>query len=258
MTIDKIFPNPTVKQVLFQVRFPNLFYLENKIGDLQMRVMDRFPESSLLHRRQIVFADLGPDSEISDIPRDSAEALGAKVWQFKSPQKFVLNITSNSLDITSEYHKSYNLEGGDKFRDIIQFVVGCFLAVAPIPVFERIGLRYIDECPILEKNNATLCAYYNTTFPVGRFDIADAIEMEFKTVVHRNGSSMRYSESLVKIENTDQYKLIMDFDGARGRIEANKYLEVLDSLHILISDEYEKSIKQPLIDYMSQPKVAEK
>jgi len=45
MQINEVFPNPTVKQVIFQIRFPNLFYLESKIGEYQLKIMQRFPES---------------------------------------------------------------------------------------------------------------------------------------------------------------------------------------------------------------------
>jgi len=34
--------------------------MESKIGDFQMKIMKEFPESALLFRRQIVFADIGP------------------------------------------------------------------------------------------------------------------------------------------------------------------------------------------------------
>ena len=39
--MGEIYPNPTVKRVIFQARFPNLFYLESKIGDLQLLVKVR-------------------------------------------------------------------------------------------------------------------------------------------------------------------------------------------------------------------------
>ena len=31
MAINEVFPNPTVKKVIFQIRFPNLFFIESKI-----------------------------------------------------------------------------------------------------------------------------------------------------------------------------------------------------------------------------------
>lgn len=52
MVIGEVFPNPTVKQVVFQITFPHLFYMEQKIGELQVKIMRMFPKSSLLYRRQ--------------------------------------------------------------------------------------------------------------------------------------------------------------------------------------------------------------
>ena len=48
MSINEIFPKPTVTQVIFQIRFPNLFFIENKIGDLQLKIMKEFPHSKLI------------------------------------------------------------------------------------------------------------------------------------------------------------------------------------------------------------------
>jgi hypothetical protein len=56
MPLAEVFRNPTVKQVAFEIKFPNLFFIESKIGDLQMIIMDKFPESALLFQRQIMFA----------------------------------------------------------------------------------------------------------------------------------------------------------------------------------------------------------
>ena len=49
--MPEIFSNPTVKKVIFQIRFPNLFFIENKIGDFQLKIMGMFPESKLIFRR---------------------------------------------------------------------------------------------------------------------------------------------------------------------------------------------------------------
>ena len=59
MVINEIFPNPTVKTVVFQIRYPNLFYIENKIGEIQLKLMKEFPESALLYRQRILLADVG-------------------------------------------------------------------------------------------------------------------------------------------------------------------------------------------------------
>jgi hypothetical protein len=73
--------------------------------------MERFPQSALLIRKQVVFADLGPEVRLQDIQNDltNEQEMGRKIWQFKSEKNFQLNVLSNSLDITSKYYKTYNL-----------------------------------------------------------------------------------------------------------------------------------------------------
>lgn len=249
MAIKEIFTNPTIKQVIFQMRFPNLFYIENKIGDFQQRIMERFPKSSLVYRRQILFADIGPEAKLESLPMPNKEETGQKMWQFSTADdKVKLNIMSSSLDINSSYHKTYRLGDKDKFRDIIKLVSDNFLDLIPIPTITRLGLRYIDQCPLPSKDNDTFKSYYNSVFPIERFNMADVNEMNFKAVVRRGEYNMMYIESLK--EEKGNYSLILDFDGFAADIPSSRCLEVLDSLHDLISEEYEKTIKDPVYEYM--------
>jgi len=251
MVITEVFPNPTVKQVAFELRYPNLFYLENKIGDFQIKIMKEYPISNLLYRRKILLADLGPKGDFKPVDEES----GKKVWEFKSDKKITLNITTNSLVMVSEHHKTYNLEGADKFRDAIDFVLKSFIDVMAIPLIKRIGLRYIDECPLPSKDNATFKAYYNSVFPIDRFDIADVKEMFFRTTCKRGDFNITYMETLVK--DADKYKFILDFDGFANNIQADNCLGVTDELHRIISTEYERTIKEPVYEYMKEGRVNE-
>ena len=249
MPINEVFPNPTVKQVIFQIRFPNLFYIESKIGEFQMRIMEQFPESSMLFRQQLVFADIGPNTKVEEVAAQTKEQGGKKIWQFNSPQKMKLNVLTDSLDLTSQFHKTYKNPGAPyKFRDAIEFVLNNFFEVTQIPVIHRIGLRYIDECPVVERNNEVFQAYYNTTFPVERFAIEDVDEMVFKSVIRRGEYRVRYVEALQPIDKGA--KLILDFDAYKMNVPAEDCLTATDSLHDIISEEYEKTIKAPVFDYM--------
>jgi len=251
MSINEIFDNSTVKQVIFQIRFPNLFYMESKIGDLQVRIMQEFPESSLIERRKVIFADIG--TNLKPLEDDLDKETGRKIWQFKSPKDFQLNVLSNSLDITSQHHKTYNLGDDDKFRDIIKFVLDTFLKVTAIPIINRIGLRYVDECPVPSKDNKSYKSYYNSAFPLNRFNLADAEEMVSIVKTKRGKHYLRYMESLQKVDN--EYKLILDFDGYAINIKPPEiYLDITDELHAIISDEFEKTIKEPVYEYMRKPK----
>jgi uncharacterized protein (TIGR04255 family) len=247
--IEEVFPNPTVKQVIFQIKYPNLFYIENKIPEMQLKIMEKFPASELRYSRVFSFGEAGPDVDIEEIKEKvREEERNQKIWTFRSPQNFELNILSSSLSITSRYHKTYNLEGGDKFRDIIIFAVGSFLDIVAVPIISRIGLRYIDECPIESKDNKTFRSYYNSAFPIDRFSIENAEEMNFRVTSKIGDYYLNYGESLRKKNN--EYILGLDFDGYTKDIEPKEYLEVTDRLHEMISKEFEKTIKEPLKEYM--------
>ena len=248
MPIDHIFPSPTVKTVAYEVKFPNLFYLESKIGDLQLKLIEQFPESSVFLRRQIMIGDsTAPEMQNQNIEDNTV----IKVWQFKSPMNYLVNIQSNSIVISSEFHKTYNLGTENKFRDVIIQVVDAFLELTKIPSFTRVGLRYVDECPIAEKNNESFLSYYNSALALNRFNIADATEMGSRTVVKKDNSFLIYAEMLQQVSE-NEWKLILDFDGFQEKVNTADYLAVTDNLHDLVSAEFETSIKEPVIQLMEQ------
>ncbi len=250
MKINEVFPNPTVKQVIFQIRYPNLFFIENRIGDFQIKIMKEFPDSSFFVRRNMMVIDTGTDEKIEDLSKQIGIEPTKKMWQFKSKNGTVLNIMSDSLDISSKSHKTYSLGDGETFRNIIKLVVDSFLEITKIPLLERIGLRYIDECPLPIKNNKTFKSYYNSAFSTQRFDLETVEIMDLKTTVAKDRKFLTYGERLIKVN--DDYKLILDFDGFSTSIDSTTYLEITDSLHDLILKEYGNSINKPVIEYMRQ------
>lgn len=175
MTINEVFSNPTVVGVIFQIKFPSLFFIETKIGELQSQLMKEFPESRLLIRRQTVMVEHTDKEKIELDLKDAADSFVSKIWEFSSPKGYKLNISNNALDLISEPHLTYkNEEAEHRFRDIIKLVVDNFLNLTNLPVIKRIGLRYIDKCPIASRNNITFKRWYNTTLPLNRFSLKDA------------------------------------------------------------------------------------
>ena len=64
----------------FYIRFSNLFMIENKIGEYQTRIMDKFPDSSFTVRRELIFADIGPEFTFEEIkPQETIG--GRKIWK---------------------------------------------------------------------------------------------------------------------------------------------------------------------------------
>jgi uncharacterized protein (TIGR04255 family) len=242
----EIFKNSTVKQVVFEIRYANLFYIESKIGDIQLELMEMFPETALLFRRQIVFSASGSQPHKHSGEEEAPDA--KKIWSFKNDRGFELNISSDSLNITSSLHKTYDKEGGERFRDIIWLVVDTFLRHVNLPVINRIGFRYIDECPLPERKNEKFIELFNSCLPVERFPIEESAEMDFKTVVKVGNYFLRYVESLQVVG--DRNFLILDFDGFANHIKSADFLKVTDELHEIICAEFYRTLKKPFLEYM--------
>ena len=83
MAINEVFPNPTVKQVIFQVRFPNLFYLDSRMGEFQLKVMKDFPKSSLALTRQIFIAEGVQLPEVSKGQGEAQPQEIGKIWNLE-------------------------------------------------------------------------------------------------------------------------------------------------------------------------------
>lgn len=246
-TNGEIFPRSTVDKVIFQIRYPNLFYIESRIGEMQLDLIKLLPETALMHRRQFLIGDVPSNSKLEIDESNAHEVL--KIWQFKNKKGFELNITSNSLDITSSLHKSYNKGEEDNFRDVIEQVVSVFLKHINIPLMNRIGFRYIDICPLPSRDNNTFNSLYNSCLPIDRFPIENTTEMDFKTVVNHGDYKLRYAESLVQDEK-GKTKLILDFDGFSEDIISEDYIKVTDDLHDIICNQFFETIKAPIVEYM--------
>ena len=114
------------------------------------------------------------------------------------------------------------------------------------------GLRYIDRCPVPSKNSSAFQDYYNTTFPLERFPLEDAIFMDFKARVRKDGHFLTFRE-FVDCSGYDP-SLVMDFDGHSQNVEAENYLTVCDDLHDLILAVWKQSIKEPVYEHMRKEK----
>jgi len=252
MATREVYPNPTVKRVIFQILFPNLFSMERLIGDYQVKIMAQFPRSGLLVRRNVVIAEVGSRAQFENIADDDKLAV-RRIWNFKSEKGIDLNVQNDSLDISSTLHKTYdNPKEDNRFRDTIEYAVGQFLEVTQIPKLVRIGLRYIDECPVPAKKTKDFHTYYNTTLPLKRFPVENALQLAFQARIKKGNRCLRFVESFEDVGG--ELKLTLDFDGYAEGVPAREYLTVTDELHELILKEYEASIKEPVRQYMRKKK----
>lgn len=251
MTINEVFPNPVVKQVIFQIRFPHLFFLPDLIGTFQVKIMDRFPESSQHIRRAVFFTDQADQEKLAELAQQAPDEEARQMWQFRSKEGVQLNLTTSSLSLESTSHKTYRLGKEEHFRDLIELACRHFFELTGLPLVTRVGLRYVDNCPI-PADLSQFDAYYNTAFPLARFPLGQSRDMTFKTVITRDDCKLRYVESLQDSE--EKRTLVLDFDAWTEKVGAGQILSVTDKLHDIISAEFESTVKDPVYDYMRQPR----
>ncbi len=245
MSVDEVFPNPTVKQVVFQIRFPSLFYIETKIGEYQFAIMSSFPKSEVVFQRQVVFGEVAQSDASNKIPGGDLR----KIWKFTSDSGVQVEVQNDSLTISSEHHSSYASGVPDKqFRAVISFAVDKFLDATPVPVLSRIGLRYIDHCPVTSMTNRSFRRLYNSCVPSGRFPIEGTTEAAVSVVVNlKDGYGLIYKEQL----EAETPKLIVDIDAYHGTLSnPREYLAIADELHAITSREFWLTAKEPLKDFM--------
>ncbi len=242
----EVFPHPTVKQVIFQIRFPKLFFLQSKIGDLQLTLMSRFPKSESVVQRALIMAQ-GSSESIQELLKDRPSDEDERIWRFEDDQGVIIEVKLDALTVVSSKHTSY-LHQPYSFRDTLTFVIEAFLKHAPLPTIARVGFRYVDECPFPSLTNDCFRRYFNTCLPVDRFRVEHCTEMVCRSIRAGVDGSIRYAEAIV-VRGT-QNVLLIDMDAFAEGVPATAIIATADKLHAVVRQEFEATIKEPVLAYM--------
>jgi uncharacterized protein (TIGR04255 family) len=244
----EVFKKPSVVEVVFEIRFPQLFNIEQKISDFQLEIMDDFPLSDQIYEQSVQIPSEKPLSPLSSIGNVTLN------WQFQSSnQETIIILKSNRLNIISKEYKSYNHPDYPKFRDVIQNIVSKFLTLVPIKKFERIGLRYIDICPLDQKTNEYFEKFYRPNFDINQFKVEDIIENLSFVRIKREPHNLLF-KSGIRTDDKGIYIYFMDFDGYSLNVPSEKFLEVTDDLKRIIYQVYFDNITENFKNYMREDK----
>jgi len=203
--------------------------------------MDDFPKSSQIFEHAFAIDEKGiaiKDNE-NPIPR----------WHFENESgKTKITIHSNKLNIISNEYKSYNHPSEKKFRDIIEKIVTLFIKQVPIKNFTRLGIRYIDHCPLEKLENEYFKNFYTPLFDIDRYKLEDILENRMLFRVRKNDYQLLFQSAIREID--DSYKYIIDFDGYAINVEASNFINVTDDLKRLIKKEFFSNITENFKEYM--------
>jgi uncharacterized protein (TIGR04255 family) len=247
MAAKEVFPTPLVKQVAFEVRFPNLFFIEGRIGEFQVQVMKDFPQSELVHRRNFMLLTGNAENPQAQELAKQQSADIEKIWQFKAESGVRLEISIRNLVLVSEKHSSYG-EGENSFRSIIEKTVSEFFKLIQLPIVQRVGLRYINECPLLDKTTKTFRDCYNSILPVERFGLENLSKADCIAVAKDGNMQIQRVESL-RFGPTSNM-LVLDFDASTENIASGEVIATTDKLHEMIEREFWQTVKDPIVAYM--------
>ena len=238
---DEIFTNPPLHEVAFEVRFPHLFYINQRIGEFQLEIMDDFPKSSQIFEHAFAIDEKGIAVKDNENPIPS--------WHFENESgKTKITIHSNKLNIISNEYKSYNHPSEKNFRGVIEKIVKLFIKQVPIKNFTRLGIRYIDHCPLEKLENEYFENFYTPLFDIDRYKLEDILENRMLFRVRKNDYQLLFQSAIREID--DSYKYIIDFDGYAINVEANNFINVTDDLKRLIKKEFLSNITENFKEYM--------
>ena len=253
MANNEVFPTPLVKQVAFEIRFPNLFFIEGRIGEFQVLIMKDFPQSELVQRRNFMLLAGNVDSPQAQEIAKQQPSDTEKIWQFKSESGSRVEISSKNLIVVAEKHIAYH-EGGEKsFRGVVEKVVAHFLGLIQIPIVQRVGLRYINECPLFDITTEGFKACYNSILPVNRYGLENLSRADCIAVAKDGDMQIQHVESLRFATPTGDI-LVLDLDAFTENTTSDKVMATADKLHEMISAEFRNVIKEPIVEYMRRRK----
>ena len=118
----------------------------------------------------------------------------------------------------------------------------------PIKNFTRLGIRYIDYCPLEQLENEYFKNFYIPIFDIDRYKLEDILENRILFRVRKNDYQLLFQSAIREID--DSYKYIMDFDGYAINVEASNFINVTDDLKRLIKNEFISNVTENFKQYM--------
>jgi len=128
----EVYPNAPLQFVAFEVRFPTLRRAVTKDGldVLEKELEERFPIFQPVTENQVTLGPGGP-----------SDASSTRWYRFLStPRTTAVSVQPTRLVVETTHYDHY-----ENFREVVALAVRALAKADRVPVFERIGLRYIDE-----------------------------------------------------------------------------------------------------------------
>jgi uncharacterized protein (TIGR04255 family) len=218
------YPNPMLKEVVCELRFPAVLKIEHGIVDFQDKIREDLPTFGL--------------GERIGFPRE-------KFWEFRNENEDLkVGVRINSLAISSYRYKKFN----DFFPELKKYTK-IFVETFDISSVLRIGLRYINEY-IFETNDAIeeYFRYFVPNFNEERINLAQARAFSLELRKRLEDSDLNLRNDFRKNEQ-DQYRYILDIDSyVNKKIRWNEVFDKIQALHDIVVKEFHENINNAFIE----------
>lgn len=177
-------------------------------------------------------------------------------WHHRKIENGTCIVALSPEFLAIEYGKN-DFEHFPPFRAEAQTVLAALQDVYHVPIFSRVGLRYINEISIPEGNpldwDRLIAADLITAVKACKLEDMDMVRSMHQLHVRRNECTMIYGYG---INNPDfpntlaRRAFVLDIDCSRPGVAANEALQTIDALNNFCETIFENSIQDDLREKM--------
>lgn len=233
--LQKVFPNPPVREVAFEIRFNPLLKVQRDVADFQERIVRGYPSYS---RERLL------------IDADEVDA-----WRFTSEDgAHTIRLSERSFGFITNRYSSF-----ENYKSELLARLAVFTDVFAVKIVKRVGLRYINNIPVeIDSGQRLLSEYVNPLIDLQRFRVEELTRFACEVRLRKDKGNLTIRTGLINIppgvtgtvQRGSVYILDLDFYDEREL--AIPTSELLDEFHREIQDEFLAHLKEEYLRIMEK------
>jgi uncharacterized protein (TIGR04255 family) len=236
---SKPLQQPPLSEVVFEINFPRLFAVEDRIADYQQRVLETYPESGdefVLHLPPAVAIGKAPK------PEGSLTPVRSFVFKNKANSRIVrVSVVHFNLIVSDYLHF-------EDYKGALLAALKPAVEIFQLSRVERVGLRYINRIPIPQKQaSATYRDYVRSPIDSRVFEPHQI--NSFLTEVSLdlgNNKNLTIRSGLLPAQGdseTRKYLVDLDCSSPEGvALSGRAISDLLDDYHESIESEFKRAM----------------
>jgi uncharacterized protein (TIGR04255 family) len=241
--------HPPLSEVVFEINFPRLFAVENRIADYQQRLLEMYPDSGdefVLHLPPAVAFGKGPK------PEGNVTPVRSFVFKNKANSRVVrVSVVYFNLLISDYLHF-------DDYKRALMAALNPAIEIFQLSRVERIGLRYINKIPIPKRDAARAYReYVRSPIDTKLFTPhqINSFLTEISIDLAKNKKLTIRSGLLPIVSDSDSQTYLVDLDCSSPEsviLSAPGIVSLLDEYHESIESEFKRAMTDKYWNHMAE------